>query len=199
MQAQTVIKPFDTVIYFNYTIMKGKITIMNYAEIKYNDISNGPGVRTSLFVSGCTHRCKGCFNEIAWDFNYGKPFTQETIDDILDSLAPDYITGLTLLGGEPFEHSNQLGLLPLLRAVRQKYPDISIWCFTGYLFDKDIRDNMCLKWPETKEMLSYIDVLVDGEFMEDLKNLMLKFKGSENQRTILVQESLKSGDVVLLQ
>ncbi len=172
---------------------------MNYAEIKYNDISNGPGVRTSLFVSGCTHRCKGCFNEIAWDFKYGRPFTQDTIDDILNSLEPDYVTGLTLLGGEPFEHSNQLGLLPLLRAVRQKYPDISIWCFTGYLFDKDIRDNMCLKWPETREMLSYIDVLVDGEYMEDLKNLMLKFKGSENQRTILVQESLKSGDVVLLQ
>lgn len=171
---------------------------MNYAEIKYNDIANGPGVRTSLFVSGCTHRCKGCFNEIAWDFHYGKPFTQETIDAIVASLAPDYIAGLTLLGGEPFEHSNQLGLLPLLRAVRAAYPDKNIWCFTGYLFDKDIRDDMCNKWAETREMLSYIDVLVDGEFVEDLKNLNLQFKGSENQRTILVQPSLESNEIKLL-
>ena len=168
---------------------------MNYAEIKYNDIANGPGVRTSLFVSGCTHRCRGCFNEIAWDFHYGKPFTQETIDAIVASLAPDYIAGLTLLGGEPFEHSNQLGLLPLLRAVRAAYPDKNVWCFTGYLFDKDIRDNMCNKWAETREMLSYIDVLVDGEFVEDLKNLNLQFKGSENQRTILVQPSLESNEI----
>lgn len=171
---------------------------MNYAEIKYNDIANGPGVRTSLFVSGCTHRCKGCFNEIAWDFHYGKPFTQETIDAIVASLAPDYIAGLTLLGGEPFEHSNQLGLLPLLRAVRAAYPDKNVWCFTGYLFDKDIRDDMCNKWAETREMLSYIDVLVDGEFVEDLKNLNLQFKGSENQRTILVQPSLESNEIKLL-
>ncbi len=171
---------------------------MNYAEIKYNDIANGPGVRTSLFVSGCTHHCEGCFNEIAWDFNYGKPFTNETIDEILRSLAPDYITGLTLLGGEPFEHSNQTGLLPLLRKVKEQYPKKDIWCFTGYLFDKQILDEMCIKWPETNEMLSYIDVLVDGKFDINLKNIMLKFKGSENQRTILVQESLKSGEVVLL-
>lgn len=171
---------------------------MNYAEIKYSDVANGPGVRTSLFVSGCTHRCKGCFNEVAWDFHYGKPFTQETIDDILASLAPDYIAGLTLLGGEPFEHCNQLGLLPLLRAVKAAYPAKPVWCFSGYLFDRDILENMCAKWPETKEMLSYIDVLVDGPFVEDLKNLNLKFKGSENQRTIQVQESLAMGEVILL-
>lgn len=171
---------------------------MNYAEIKYNDIANGPGVRTSLFVSGCTHRCEGCFNEIAWDFNYGKPFTEETIDEILSSLAPDYVTGLTLLGGEPFEHSNQIGLLPLLRKVKEQYPKKDVWCFTGYLFDKQILDEMCPKWQETEEMLSYIDVLVDGKFDINLKNIMLRFKGSENQRTILVQESLKSGEVVLL-
>lgn len=171
---------------------------MNYAEIKYNDIANGPGVRTSLFVSGCTHRCEGCFNEIAWDFNYGRPFTEETIDEILQSLAPDYITGLTLLGGEPFEYSNQIGLLPLLRRVKEQYSKKDIWCFTGYLFDKQILDEMCIKWQETKEMLSYIDVLVDGKFDINLKNIMLQFKGSENQRTILVQESLKSGEVVLL-
>ena len=170
---------------------------MNYAEIKYCDIANGPGVRTSLFVSGCTHHCPGCFNEIAWDFNYGKPFTQDTIDSIIESLKPDYIQGLTLLGGEPFEYSNQKGLLPLVRQVREVLPQKDIWCFTGFLFDKDIIENMCKRWKETNELLSYIDVLVDGRFVEELKNLNLKFKGSENQRTILVNESLKSGNVIL--
>ena len=170
---------------------------MNYAEIKYCDVANGPGVRTSLFVSGCSHHCPGCFNEIAWDFNYGKPFTQDTIDSIIESLKPDYIQGLTLLGGEPFEYSNQKGLLPLVRQVRKVLPQKDIWCFTGFLFDKDIIENMCKKWKETNELLSYIDVLVDGRFVEELKNLNLKFKCSENQRTILVNESLKSGNVIL--
>ena len=170
---------------------------MNYAEIKYCDVANGPGVRTSLFVSGCSHHCPGCFNEIGWDFNYGKPFTQDTIDSIIESLKPDYIQGLTLLGGEPFEYSNQKGLLPLVRQVRKVLPQKDIWCFTGFLFDKDIIENMCKKWKETNELLSYIDVLVDGRFVEELKNLNLKFKGSENQRTILVNESLKSGNVIL--
>ncbi|MBS1338459.1 MAG: anaerobic ribonucleoside-triphosphate reductase activating protein [Lachnospira sp.] len=170
---------------------------MNYAEIKYCDVANGPGVRTSLFVSGCSHHCPGCFNEIAWDFNYGKPFTQDTIDSIIESLKPDYIQGLTLLGGEPFEYSNQKGLLHLVRQVREVLPQKDIWCFTGFLFDKDIIENMCKKWKETNELLSYIDVLVDGRFVEELKNLNLKFKGSENQRTILVNESLKSGNVIL--
>ena len=170
---------------------------MNYAEIKYCDVANGPGARTSLFVSGCSHHCPGCFNEIAWDFNYGKPFTQDTIDSIIESLKPDYIQGLTLLGGEPFEYSNQKGLLPLVRQVREVLPQKDIWCFTGFLFDKDIIENMCKKWKETNELLSYIDVLVDGRFVEELKNLNLKFKGSENQRTILVNESLKSGNVIL--
>lgn len=170
---------------------------MNYAEIKYCDVANGPGVRTSLFVSGCSHHCPGCFNEIAWDFNYGKPFTQDTIDSIIESLKPDYIQGLTLLGGEPFEYSNQKGLLPLVRQVREVLPQKDIWCFTGFLFDKDIIENMCKKWKETNELLSYIDILVDGRFVEELKNLNLKFKGSENQRTILVNESLKSGNVIL--
>ena len=170
---------------------------MNYAEIKYCDVANGPGVRTSIFVSGCTHRCKGCFNEIAWDFNYGKPFTEETINEITDSLRPDYITGLTVLGGEPFEHANQIGLLPLLERVRKELPHKSIWCFTGYLFDKDILDKMCPQWPETSRMLSCIDVLVDGPFVEEKKDLMLKFKGSSNQRTIMVQASLKAGEIIL--
>ena len=132
-----------------------------------------------------------------WDFNYGKPFTQDTIDSIIESLKPDYIQGLTLLGGEPFEYSNQKGLLPLVRQVRKVLPQKDIWCFTGFLFDKDIIENMCKRWKETNELLSYIDVLVDGRFVEELKNLNLKFKGSENQRTILVNESLKSGNVIL--
>ena len=170
---------------------------MNYAEIKYCDVANGPGVRTSLFVSGCSHHCPGCFNEIAWDFKYGKPLTQDTIESIIESLKPDYIQGRTRLGGEPFEYSNQKGLLPLVRQVREVLPQKDICCFTGFLFDKDIIENMCKKWKETNELLSYIDVLVDGRFVEELKNLNLKFKGSENQRTILVNESLKSGNVIL--
>ena len=131
-------------------------------------------------------------------FNYGRDFTDDTIKEIIDSLAPDYVTGLTLLGGEPFEHSNQQGLLPLLREVRRIYPDLSIWCFTGYLFDKDIVERMCNEWKETKEMLQYIDVIVDGKYEEDKKDMMLQFKGSSNQRTILVKESLESGNIVLL-
>lgn len=171
---------------------------MNYAEIKFNDIANGPGVRTTLFVSGCTHRCPGCFNQIAWDFNYGEPFTEKTIDTIIDSMSSPFVAGLTLLGGEPFEHSNQIGLLPLLRRVKNELPDKNIWCFSGYLFDEDIVDRMCVEWEETKEMLSYIDVLVDGEFKEELKSMLLRFKGSSNQRTILVQESLAAGKIILL-
>lgn len=170
---------------------------MNYATIKPFDVANGPGVRVSLFVSGCTHHCKGCFNEVAWDFNYGTPFTKETMDTILDALEPDYIKGLSLLGGEPFEHVNQQGLVPLLRAVKEKYPQKNIWCYSGYLFDQDITGTMAEKWDETKEMLSYIDVLVDGEFVQEKKNLSLRFKGSENQRIINVKESLAQGQIVL--
>lgn len=170
---------------------------MNYADIKQFDVANGPGIRVSIFVSGCTHHCKGCFNQVTWDFNYGKPFTEEEINLILDYLSPSYVKGLTLLGGEPFEHSNQQGLLPLLRKVRSTYPDKDIWCFTGYEFDKDIVGHMYNEWEETKEFLSYIDVLVDGKFVEELKNLSLRFKGSSNQRIILVQESLAEGNIKL--
>lgn len=170
---------------------------MNYAEIKTCDIANGPGVRTSLFVSGCTHRCQNCFNEVAWDFNYGKPFTKETEDYILETLKPDYIKGLTLLGGEPMEHVNQIGLLPFIRRVKEMYPQKSIWCFTGYTFETDILERMCKEYPETEELISYFDVIVDGKFVQELRNLMLRFRGSENQRIINVRDSLKEGKTIL--
>lgn len=170
---------------------------MNYADIKRVDSANGVGVRVSLFVSGCTRHCKNCFNKETWDFNYGKPFTKETIDTIMEYLNHDYIKGLTVLGGEPFEHSNQMGLLPLLKAVKEKFEQKSIWCFTGYDFESDILGKMVSEWEETKEMLSYIDILVDGRFIEELKNVNLRFKGSSNQRTIMVKESLKEGKVIL--
>lgn len=170
---------------------------MNYATIKNCDIANGPGVRVSLFVSGCTHRCPGCFNEVAWDFHYGQPFTQETIDSIIRMLKPAYIRGLTLLGGEPFEPQNQGAIVELLRQVRKECPEKSVWAFSGYLFDKDILSGRLGEWEITKEYLSYLDVLVDGPFIEAKKNLSLRFRGSENQRIIDVPASLAAGDVVL--
>ena len=170
---------------------------MNYADIKQFDVANGLGIRVSIFVSGCTHHCKNCFNEVAWDFNYGTPFTEKDIDLVIDYLKPSYVSGLAILGGEPFEHCNQQGLLPLLRKVKEIYPEKDIWCFTGYTFDNDIQNRMCNEWAETNEMLSYIDVLVDGQFVEELKDLNLRFKGSSNQRTILVKESLGSNNIIL--
>lgn len=167
---------------------------MNYATIKNCDIANGPGVRVSLFVSGCTHRCPGCFNEVAWDFNYGQPFTEETIQSILDMLRPSYIKGLTLLGGEPFEPQNQAAVVQLLRRIRAELPEKSIWAFSGYLFEKDILSG---RIGDTAEYLSYLDVLVDGPFVEAKKNLSLRFRGSENQRIIDVKASLAEGRTVL--
>ena len=172
---------------------------MNYATIKNCDIANGPGVRVSLFVSGCTHRCPGCFNEIAWDFDYGEPFTQETVDSILAMLKPDYIRGLTLLGGEPFEPQNQGPILELLRQVKAAYPKKSIWAFSGYLFDRDILSGRLGDWEITREYLQYLDVLVDGPFVEAKKNLSLRFRGSENQRLIDVPASLAAGEIILWQ
>lgn len=170
---------------------------MNYADIKQYDVANGPGIRVSVFVSGCTHHCPGCFNEAAWDFNYGKPFTEQNIDEIINYLSAPYYKGITLLGGEPLERCNQQGLLPLIRRVKTAYPDKTIWCFTGYDFETDVMGRMYQQWPETKELLSYLDVLVDGKFIEALKNVNLFFKGSSNQRTIMVQESLQTGNLVL--
>ncbi len=172
---------------------------MNYADIKYCDVANGKGVRVSLFVSGCTHRCKGCFNEIAWNFDYGEAFTRETEDRVIGYLNKSYIAGLSLLGGEPFERANQQGLLPLLRRVKAELPGKDIWCYSGYDFEKDILGKMCKDWPESREMLSYIDILVDGKFVEELKSPSLQFKGSANQRIIDVKASLKEGKVVLWQ
>lgn len=170
---------------------------MNYATIKFNDIANGTGVRTSLFVSGCTHKCKGCFNSEAWDFSYGKPFTEEVENEIIKSLDSDFIDGLSLLGGEPFEPENQKVLLPFLKRVKESYPNKNIWCYTGYLFDKELLGDSRAKTDYTYEMLSLIDVLVDGRFVEALKNISLQFKGSENQRIIDVKASLKQNEVVL--
>ena len=167
---------------------------MNYATIKNCDIANGPGVRVSLFVSGCTHRCKGCFNEVAWDFDYGQPFTEAVMDSIVEMLRPSYVRGLTLLGGEPFEPQNQAAVVELLRKIKKELPEKTIWAFSGYLFDKDILSG---RLGDCGEYLSYLDVLVDGPFVEAKKNLSLRFRGSENQRIIDVPASLASGEVVL--
>ena len=170
---------------------------MNYATIKNCDIANGPGIRVSLFVSGCRHRCKGCFNEVAWDFHYGEPFTQQTVQSILSMLAPDHIKGITLLGGEPFEPENQPAIVELLRQIKSKYPQKSIWAYSGYLFDKDMLPGKLGPWEVTREFLSYIDVLVDGPFVMEKKDLTLRFRGSSNQRIIDVPASLATGEVVL--
>lgn len=170
---------------------------MNYADIKRIDVANGPGVRVSLFVSGCTHHCKGCFNQETWDFNYGNKFTENEIATIMDYLKPDYIKGLSLLGGEPFEYANQQGLLPLLRRFKSLYPNKDVWCYTGYDFEKDIKNKMMLNWNETNELIKYIDILVDGKFMEDRKDLSLRFRGSDNQRIIDVKKSLAENSIIL--
>lgn len=169
---------------------------MYYADIKNYDIANGKGVRVSLFVSGCPHHCPNCFNEEAWDYHYGKPFTEEIINEIIELLKPSYINGLTLLGGEPLYPDNQKGLLPLLKKVKETYPEKDIWCYTGYLFDKEILDLMVPKYDFTKEVLSYLDVLVDGRFIESLHNKGLAFRGSSNQRVIDVKQSLKERKVI---
>ena len=170
---------------------------MNYGEIKKTDIANGEGVRVSLFVSGCTHHCEGCFNPETWNFCYGKEFTSETEKELLNALSPDFINGLTLLGGEPFEPQNQRALVPFLKKVREQFPNKNIWCYTGYLFDEELLKDSRARCEVTDEMLSMIDVLVDGEFKQELKNITLRFRGSENQRIIDVKKSLQTGETVL--
>ena len=156
---------------------------MNYAAIKTHDVANGPGVRVSLFVSGCTHYCKGCFNQEAWDFDYGQP--------------PAYIKGFSLLGGEPFEPANQKALLPFMQRLRAMYPDKTVWCYTGYDLEKDLLTGRLCDYETTKGMLDCIDILVDGEFVEAKKDPNLRFRGSSNQRVIRLQETLKEDKIIL--
>lgn len=170
---------------------------MYYGDIKRCDVANGVGVRISLFVSGCTHHCKGCFNPETWDFHFGKPFTEKEIDYIIEESAPKHIAGLSLLGGEPMEFVNQQGLLPLVTRYKETYPDKTIWCYTGYDFEKDILTKMYHQWEFTPTILSCIDVIVDGEFMEEKKDLNIRFRGSTNQRIIDVQKSLETRSLVL--
>ena len=170
---------------------------MNYALIKPRDIANGPGVRVSLFVSGCRRHCKNCFNPETWSFTYGKEFTQETIDEILRLLEPDYIRGLTVLGGEPFEPENQPTVLELTRQVKARFPQKEIWAFTGNRFDDDLLAKKCGPWDVTEALLGTIDVLVDGAFVEELKDMGLRFRGSSNQRILDVPRSLAAGQAVL--
>lgn len=170
---------------------------MNYGEIKLFDIANGEGIRVSLFVSGCTHHCKNCFNSETWDFNYGKPFDEDAENTIIKNLEPEYVDGLSLLGGEPFEPSNQQALLPFLRRVKAKFPDKKIWCYTGYLFDKELQNDSRARCEYTDEMLTLIDVMVDGEFKQEFYDISLSFRGSSNQRIIDVPKSLAQNTVVL--
>lgn len=172
---------------------------MKYATIKDYDISNGLGIRISLFVSGCTHKCPGCFNEVAWDFQYGEEFDKCVEDKLIKMLEPSYIAGLTLLGGEPFEVANQKALLPFIKRVKETYPNKNIWAFTGYLFDKDLLNQSRARCEVTDELLTYIDVLVDGPFILSKKDIALKFRGSDNQRIIDVKKSLSENKVILIE
>lgn len=171
---------------------------MNCAGIKYCDIANGTGCRTVLFVSGCRNACKGCFQPQTWDFGYGEPFDEKVQKEVLDSLAPDYITGITLLGGEPFEPENQKELVPFMRKVVAQYPNKNVWAFTGYIYDKDLVAGGRRHTEDTDELLSMIDVLVDGPFIEELKDITLKFRGSSNQRVLDLRETIRTGKITTL-
>jgi anaerobic ribonucleoside-triphosphate reductase activating protein len=170
---------------------------MNYGNIKKCDIADGSGVRVSLFISGCSNHCKGCFNPETWDFNYGNSFIEDTKKEIFDQLDLHYVNGLTLLGGDPFESANQKVLTPFLKEVRDKYPNKSIWAYTGYIYENLISKDIYPRCECTDEMLSYIDILVDGPFMEEKKNISLVFRGSENQRIIDLNETRKTGKLSL--
>ena len=169
---------------------------MNYATIKNCDIANGLGVRVSLFVSGCRHHCKNCFNEIAWDFQYGQKFTEETEDYLLSLLEPEYINGLSILGGEPMEPENQGPLLAFIKKVKEQYPQKDIWCYTGFTLEELVGDSRA-HTERIKDLLSYIDILVDGKFVEAKKDITLKFRGSANQRLIDVKKSAAEHRIVL--
>lgn len=170
---------------------------MHYGQIKNCDIANGEGVRVTLFVSGCTNRCKGCFQPETWDFNFGRPFTKDTEDRIIKMLEPDYINGLTLLGGEPFEPENQRALLPLVQRVKETYPHKNIWAFSGFTIEQLLSCGPHPRCEVTDELLSFIDVLVDGKFEIEKKNIRLRFRGSENQRIINLPQTLKHKKIIL--
>lgn len=172
---------------------------MNYGTIKWTDIANGEGVRVSLFVSGCTHHCKNCFNQVAWDFTYGSVFDEQVEEKVLEQLGLSYIAGLSLLGGEPLEPQNQRALYPFIKRVRAQYPDKTIWCYTGYTLDveKGLLKEEAKNTEYTKELLSLMDILVDGAYVEELKDVRLKFRGSSNQRIIDLKKSLQMGKCVL--
>lgn len=170
---------------------------MYYSQIKKWDIADGAGVRVTLFVSGCTNRCPGCFQPETWDFHYGQPFTQETQEELLEALKPEFIQGLTLLGGEPMEPENQKVLAEFLRRVRAAFPKKDIWCYTGFTYEEDLRPGGRRHCQVTDELLGMVDILVDGRFVQEKKNLMLSFRGSENQRVIDMAETLLQGRVVL--
>ena len=169
---------------------------MNYGAIKKCDIANGVGVRTVLFVSGCTHHCKGCFQPETWNFDYGERYTKETEDEIIESLRPDYVDGITLLGGEPFEPENQRELVKLLRRIKKELPQKTVWSFSGYTYEELTGDSRAV-CEVTNEMLPMLDVLVDGEFVEAKRNISLRFRGSENQRLIDMNKTRKEGKIVL--
>ncbi len=170
---------------------------MNFAEIKTTDIANGEGVRVSLFVSGCRRHCKGCFNAVAWDFSYGKPFTADTEAYVIEKLSPDYIAGLTLLGGDPFEPENQRALYPFVKRVKERFPEKNVWCYTGYTYENGGMKEREVQTEVTKDLLSLIDVLVDGRFEESLKDIRLKFRGSSNQRVIDLKRSILRKEICL--
>ena len=171
---------------------------MHYGEIKNCDIANGEGVRVTLFVSGCTNHCKNCFQPQTWDFGYGQPFTEETEAELLRLLSPRYIRGLTLLGGEPFEPENQRALLPFLRKLRRELPEKTVWAFTGFTWEELHTEGSHPRCEVTDELLSLIDVLVDGRYVEELKDIGLRFRGSSNQRLLDLNATRASGKLTLL-
>ena len=170
---------------------------MHYGNIKNFDVADGPGCRVSLFVSGCRNHCPGCFNEATWDFDFGEAYTKETEDTILSWLAPDYIQGLTLLGGDPFEPENQRELIRLLRRIRTELPKKDIWAYTGYTLERLQEAEVHPRCEVTDELLSLIDILVDGPFIQAQKNISLRFRGSENQRIIDLPATLRAGEIVI--
>ena len=171
---------------------------MYYGELKKRDIANGIGIRVALFVSGCTNHCEECFNRATWDFKFGKPYTEGTENEIIEALRPDYVRGLSLLGGEPMEPKNQPQCLSLLKRIKKELPNKDIWCYTGFTYEELLTKGSYANTKHTEEMLSLIDVMVDGRFEKDKRNLMLKFRGSENQRLIDMNATREKGEVVLL-